>query len=301
MRPIRPTIALSIVIVSYNTVDHLRACLASLRRSTDLPATEVFVVDNASSDGSADMVAHEFPEVRLIRSPINGGYAHANNLALRETRGRAVMLLNPDTEVGPNDVSVLLTYLTSHPEAAAVGPKLVRADGSLDLACRRSFPTPEIAFYRMVGLSRLFPRSRRFGRYNLTYLDPDVETEVDALAGACMIVRRETIEQVGLLDERFFMYGEDVDWAYRMKERGWHIRYNPSVAILHHKGESSRRNSTQATIAFYRAMHLFYTKHFRAQTFFALDWAIMGAIYLRLAWALLRNALQPPERRRVAT
>jgi N-acetylglucosaminyl-diphospho-decaprenol L-rhamnosyltransferase len=296
-----PTLGLSIIIVSYNTVGRLRACLQSLERSRGVPDSETFVVDNASADGSADMVASEFPSVRLIRSPINGGYAYANNLALRQARGRLILLLNPDTEVEPHAIAALSSDLERHPEVAAVGPKLVRADGSLDLACRRSFPSPAVAFYRMVGLSRLFPHSRRFGRYNLTYLDPDLETEVDGLAGACMLIRRAAIEQVGLLDERFFMYGEDLDWAYRMKESGWHIRYNPKVAILHHKGESSRQNSERATVAFYRAMHLFYAKHYRATTFFALDWIIIAGIYARLAWALFRNALRAPGQRRVST
>jgi GT2 family glycosyltransferase len=171
----------------------------------------------------------------------------------------------------------------------------------MDLACRRSFPSPEVAFYRMVGLSRMFPRSRRFGRYNLTYLDPDEEAEVDALAGACMLIRRAAIEQAGLLDERFFMYGEDVDWAFRMKELGWRIRYNPRVTILHRKGESSRRNSRRATIAFYKAMHLFYAKHYRSRTFFVVDWIIFAAIYTRLGWALVRDALQTMDQKRVST
>jgi GT2 family glycosyltransferase len=260
---------------------------------------ETYVVDNDSGDGSADMAAEDFPWVQLIRSPENLGYARANNLALRRARGRCVLLLNPDTELGPSALADMLAYLDAHPDTGAVGPKLVRPDGSLDLACRRSFPTPSVAFYRLVGLTRLFPRSRRFGRYNLTYLDPDVETEVDALAGAFMLVRREAVDTVGLLDEGFFMYGEDLDWAYRIKEQGWRIRYNPKVAVLHHKGESSRQSSTRATVAFFRAMRRFYGKHYRRDTFVLLDWLIIATIYGRLAWALLRNALRPPARRRV--
>jgi hypothetical protein len=302
-RSVAPSVRLldlSVIIVSYNTRERLRACLATLEQSVGVPEMETFVVDNASTDGSAAMVQAGFPRVKLIRSPRNGGYAYANNLALHQSSGRSVLLLNPDTELGPTALSEMLAYLHAHPEAAAVGPKLVRADGSLDLACRRSFPTPEIAFYRICGLSRLFPGSRRFGRYNLTYLDPDVETEVDALTGAFMLLRREAIEQVGLLDEQFFMYGEDLDWAYRLKEHGWQIRYNPTVTVLHHKGESSRQSAAHATVAFYRAMHLFYAKHYRARTGFILDWLILGAIYGRLGWSLVRNALRPSEERRVA-
>jgi len=292
---------LSIVIVSYNTAALLRSCLDSIARSEGLGTAETWVVDNASTDGSAELVAADFPWVQLIRSPRNGGYAYANNLALRQARGRRVLLLNPDTEVGPRAIADLLSYLDAHPEVGMVGPKIVRPDGSLDLACRRSFPTPEIAFYRLVGLSHLFPRSRRFGRYNLTYLDPNEEAEIDSGVGACMLVRREAIEQAGLLDERFFMYGEDMDWAYRIKERGWRIRYNPRVAVLHRKGSSSRQQSQRMTLAFYRSMYLFYAKHYRARTIFALDWLIVCGIYLRMAWSLARNALRPAHQRRVST
>jgi len=290
---------LSIVIVSYNTRDLLRACLASIERSEAITSPETFVVDNASSDESAEMVAADFPWVHLIRNKENRGYAHANNVALRKARGRRLLLLNPDTELPPAALADLVRYLDDHPETGAVGPKLVRADGSLDLASRRSFPSPEIAFYRLVGLSRLFPSNPRFGRYNLTYLDPNVETEVDSVAGACMLLRREAIEQAGLLDERFFMYGEDLDWAYRMKEKGWRIRYNPSVAVLHHKGASSRQVSERATIAFYQAMRLFYEKHYRARTPAALHLVINGGILARLGWSLLKNRLRPSDQRRV--
>lgn len=292
---------LSVIVVNYNTRDLLRVCLESLHRSVGVDGMETFVVDNASDDASADMVASEFPWVKLIRSPVNGGYAYANNLALGQAGGRRVLLLNPDTEVGPSAIANMLAYLEAHADTAAVGPKLVRPDGSLDLAARRSFPTPAVAFYRLAGLSRLFPRSKRFGRYNLTYLDPDVETEVDALTGAFMLVRREAIEDVGLLDERFFMYGEDLDWAYRMHERRWRVRYNPGVVVLHHKGESSRQVSTHATMEFYRAMRLFYDKHYRAGTPVALGWLIHAGINLRLAWSLFKNRTRPASQRRVST
>jgi len=262
---------------------------------------ETFVVDNASRDGSADMVATEFPWVRLIRSERNCGYAHANNVALRKARGKRVLLLNPDTELPGTALTDLMKHLDEHPEVGAVGPKLVRADGSLDLACRRSFPSPEIAFYRLLGLSRLFPHSPRFGRYNLTYLDHDVEADVDSVAGACMLIRREAIDQAGLLDERFFMYGEDLDWAFRIKEHGWRIRYNPAVTVLHHKGASSRQFSERATNDFYRSMQLFYEKHYRAQTPLALHLVITGGIQARLGWSLLKNRLRPGDQRRVST
>lgn len=292
-------VLLSVVIVNYNTRGHLRRCLECIERSQGLEL-ETFVVDNASSDGSADMVAAEFPGVHLIRSAINGGYAYANNLALSEAGGSHVLLLNPDTEFGPTALAEMCRYLDTYPEAAAVGPRLDLPNGSLDLACRRGFPTPAVAFYRLFGLSYLFPKSPRFGRYNLTYLDPSVETEVDSVVGAFMLVRRKAVADVGLLDEQFFMYGEDLDWAYRMKERGWTIRYNPQVRVVHEKGASSRQRSQRTTVAFYRSMHLFHAKHFRDRTFFPLNWLIVTTIYLRMLWSLGKNALRPPAARRVA-
>jgi GT2 family glycosyltransferase len=295
------TCDVSVIIVSYNTRDRLRACLRSIEQSLDRPSIEVFVVDNASADGSADMVAQEAPWVMLVRSPVNGGYAYANNIAIKRARGRSLLLLNPDTELEGTALRGLLADLDAHPDVGAVGPKLVREDGSLDLACRRTFPTPSVSFYRMAGLSRLFSRSRRFGRYNMTYLDPDEEADVDALSGACMLARREAVEHAGLLDERFFMYGEDLDWALRIKSAGWRIRYNPKVVVLHHKGEASRQSSERATVAFYEAMYLFYAKHYRGETPLPLDWLIVAAIYGRMAWSLARNALRPPEQRRVTT
>ncbi|RMF38580.1 MAG: glycosyltransferase family 2 protein [Chloroflexi bacterium] len=299
---------LGVVIVNYNTRDLLRDCLASLFASEGDFAFEVCVVDNASQDGSAEMVAQTFPQVRLIRSPVNGGYAYANNLGLRALGFRApdeppaptspptfALLLNPDTVVPPRALQGLLDFMARHPEAGIVGPKLLRMDGSLDLACRRSFPTPEVSFWRMTGLSKLFPRSRRFGRYNLTYLDPDETAEVDAVVGACMLVRGEAIRQVGLLDEAFFMYGEDLDWAKRIKEAGWKVYYYPEV-IVHHVKRASSRRSARAQIEFNRAMRIFYEKHYAATTPRWLHLLVLTGIGLRDGWVRLRLALRRPLR-----
>ncbi len=297
---------LSIVIVNYNTRDRLLECLASLQADgmpaeNGSPSSEVFVVDNASQDGSADAVAAAFPQVTLLRAPRNGGYAFGNNLALRRARGRYNLLLNPDTLVPPGALATLVRYMDKHPEVGICGPRLVRPDGSLDLACRRSFPTLAIAFYRLVGLSRLFPRSRRFGRYNLTYLDPSQEAEVDSVVGACMLVRRAAIDQVGLLDETFFLYGEDLDWAFRIRQRGWKVQYVPQATVIHHKGEASRQQSTAMTLAFYDAMRIFYHKHYAHRFPRALNALVEAAIWARCAVSLLKNALRPPARRRVGT
>jgi N-acetylglucosaminyl-diphospho-decaprenol L-rhamnosyltransferase len=303
----QPPLDLSVVVLNYNTREHLRACLTSLHSEgsttlaqTDAPITaELLVVDNASSDGSADMVAAEFPGATLIRSPFNGGFAYGNNRALRRTRGRAVLLLNPDTEVPHGAIGSLLRHLDAHPEAAVIGPKLVRADGSMHRACRRAFPSPSVALYRLAGLDRLFPRSRIFGRYNLTYLDPDLEMEVDAVCGACMLVRREAIDQVGVLDERFFMYGEDLDWCWRMKEAGWTVRYVPGVVVRHQHGAAGRQQPLRATFHFFRAMDLFYRKHYARRYNPVVTAAVVAGIYTALAVSLVRLALTPGQPARV--
>ncbi len=290
-------IDLAIVIVHYRTPHLLRDCLNSVYASKGNFTCEVCVVDNFSQDESCEMVATEFPQARLIASKVNGGFSYANNLGLRDfgfgTDGaldlpRYALLLNPDTLLPPTALADMIAFMDAHPDAGAAGPRLVRQDGSLDLACRRSFPSPEVAFYRMVGLSKMFPRSRRFGRYNVTYLDPSITTEVDSVVGAFMMVRREAIQQVGLLDEDFFMYGEDLDWAYRIKQAGWKVYYNAAVTVLHYK-EASSRHSRKARYEFYRAMYLFYKKHYESQTPFWLRWLIVSGIFLRGGLALTVN------------
>ena len=294
---------LGIVIVSYSTCDLLRTCLRSVYASQGSFSFEVCVVDNASPDGSAEMVAAEFPQATLVANDENVGYPSGNNQGLRafgfrkmgagnlqRDAPRFALLLNSDTEVPPDALATMLAFMAEHQEVGAAGPKLVRPDGSLDLACRRSFPTPEVSFYRMLGLSQLFPKSRRFGRYNLTYLDPDELTEVDSVVGAFMLVRREAIEDVGLMDETFFMYGEDLDWAYRIKDAGWKIYYNPAVTVLHVKKASTRQNP-RAQVEFYRAMDIFYRKHFAEQTPWWLHGLIVSAVTARRMLEQIRVAL----------
>lgn len=296
---------LAIVVVSYCTRELLRDCLRSVYASQGPFTFEICVVDNASTDGSAEMVAREFPQAALIANQENRGYPAANNQGLRafgfgageHDEGatdppRFALLLNSDTEVPPDGLKRMVDFMGDHPEAGAAGPKLVRPDGSLDLACRRSFPTPEVSFYRMIGLSRLFPESRRFGRYNLTYLDPDQLAEVDSVVGAFMLVRREAIDEAGLMDESFFMYGEDLDWAYRIKSAGWKIYYNPEVRVLHVKKASTRQNP-RAQLEFYRAMEIFYQKHYAPQTSWWMHALIVGAVRSRLTVERLRLAIAP--------
>jgi N-acetylglucosaminyl-diphospho-decaprenol L-rhamnosyltransferase len=296
---------LSIVILNYNTLDHLRTCLRALQveGSTSLSGgsveAEVLVVDNASTDGSDEMVAAEFPWVQLIRSPRNGGFAFGNNLALRQCTGANVLLLNPDTLMPPGGLARLLERLNAHPEAGVVGPKLLKPDGSMHLACRRSFPTPSIAFYRLSGLSSLFPHSPRFGRYNLTFVDPDRAIEVDSVCGACLLIRRSVIARVGLLDERFFMYGEDLDWCLRARLTGLTVRYEPEVVVQHQHGAASRKRALRTTYHFFRAMDLFYRKHYIGRYHPLVTGAVRTAIYGALALAMCRTLLTSPAERRV--
>lgn len=299
---------LGVVIVNYNVRDLLRDCLAAVYDSRGDFTFEVCVVDNGSSDGSADRVAAEFPQARLIRAE-NKGFAAGNNLGLRAfgfgdpAAGvpRYALLLNPDTVVPPSAFADMLAFIEARPQAGAVGPRLVRSDGSLDRACRRSFPTPEVAFYRLFGLGRLFPRSRRFGRYNLTYLPPDVTTEVDSVVGAFMLLRGQALAQVGLLDERYFMYAEDLDLCYRLKQRAWQVWYNAGVTVLHYKGQSSRQRSALSNLHFYRTMRLFHDEHYARHTPRVLNWLIYAAIGVLGGWASIQDRLRPADRRGVAS
>src|SRR5207253_10346492 len=205
------------------------------------PDLELVVVDNASTAGSAAAVRCTFPGARLVALNENVGYGRANNLALEQAGGELILLLNPDVTVSPGCVGSLVQFLRDHPDAGAAGPRLVRPDGRPDLAARRSFPTPTASLYRVTGLSRLFPGSARLNRYNLGALDPAHEHEMDAGTGACLLVRREAIDGVGLFDPDFFMYGEDLDLCYRVKTAGWKVRYVPSATPVHLKGTSTRQ------------------------------------------------------------
>ena len=301
---------LAIVIVNYRTSALLRDCLGSVFASTGELRLGVCVVDNASPDDSVAMVRAEFPHVHSIANEQNVGYPRANNQGLRyfgfedlpaqpasdaRMQGqdppsfaengapwvvlpRFALLLNPDTVLPPSALVEMVEFMGAHPQAGAAGPKLVRLDGSLDKACRRSFPTPTTALFHLLKLDKLFPRSPRFARYDLSYLDPDAVTRVDGIVGAFMLVRREAIVAAGLLDEIFFMYGEDLDWAKRITEAGWEVWYNPQVTVLHIK-EAASRHSYRARVEFFRALTLFYEKHYKATAPFYLDWAVRGGVW----------------------
>lgn len=308
---------LAIVIVQYNVRDLLRDCLRSVFASQGDMRYRVCVVDNNSTDASADMVAAEFPQVTLVRAPQNGGYPYANNLGLRAFGfqpladeaslsvsvplpaaaptpvARYVLLLNPDTLLPPTALRDMLAFMDAHPQAGAAGPRLVLSDGTLDVACRRGEPTPAVSFFRFTRLSRLFPKSRRLGRYNMSYLPEDQLALVDAVVGAFMMVRGEALAQVGLLDEGFFMYGEDLDWAKRIRQAGWQVWYNPAVVVRHYKRQSSKQ-SARAQWEFKRAELLFYRKHYEADTPAWLHWLVLAGFAIRGGPRLVREALQRP-------
>jgi hypothetical protein len=253
---------LSVIIVNYNVRVFLENALVTILKALEGIAGEVIVVDNASDDGSVEMIRQKFPSVRLIVNPSNLGFAAANNVGINASAGQYLLLLNPDTIVQEDTFSVMIEAMEKNPEIGLAGCKILNSDGSLQLACRRSFPTPWIALTKIVGLSALFPGSKLFSRYNLEYLDPDASYEVDAVSGSFMFLRREVFEAVGGLDEQFFMYGEDLDWCFRVKQAGWKVFYIHDTQIIHYKGQSARRSEIDEVKLFYDAMRLFVRKHF---------------------------------------
>lgn len=269
--------------MNFNTRERLARCLRSLEDQPSEFTIDVTVVDNASSDGSADMVALRFPRVRLIRNDRNRGYAAANNQALRLAAGRRLLFLNPDTVVPRGALTILVRHLDEGPRVGIVGCRLVRLDGSLDHACRRSFPTPFTALCRFLRLSRLFPSSRTLGGYNLTYLDPRGTYEVDSVVGAFMLVRREVYAAIGGLDESYFMYGEDLDFCFRARAAGFSVRYVGSASVVHEKGASSRKAVLRMHYHFHRAMVLFHRKHLRERYPAVLNATVYAGIAARLA------------------
>jgi len=284
-------VTLSVIIVNYNVRDFLEQALLSAQKALAGISHEIFVVDNASMDGSVHMLRKKFGEVIVIENKVNVGFARANNTAIRRSTGRYISLLNPDTLVREDTFSTILRAFDESPDAGMIGCKVLNPDGTLQLSCRRSFPTPWVAITRMLGLSYLFPKSRLFGRYNMTYLDPDAPARVDAISGSFMTVRREVIETVGYLDEQFFMYGEDLDWCYQIKKFGWEIHYCPQTSIIHYKGESSRVSHWNQLKVFYDAMVIFSEKHFKSYHFLTPLWLLKISIWLRaLAAFTVRTA-----------
>ena len=271
---------LSVVFLNYNTRDLTRQALNSVLAAAEGLEVEIFVVDNASVDGSADMVAEEFPQVKLICNAANVGFAAGNNVALRQVSGEYVLLINTDTIVRRDALRTMVEFLDEHPEAGACGCKILDPDGTLQLDSRRGFPTPLAAFCKMSGLSRFFPKHPLIAHYHMTYLDPEQTAEVEVLSGSCMMVRKAAMDQVGLLDEDYFMYGEDIDWCYRFHQAGWKIYYVPTTSIIHFRGESGRGVPLRILYRKSRAMSIFVNKHMARRFRFFPLWLLQVGIAL---------------------
>lgn len=252
---------LSIVIVNWNVRELLRRCLSSVYRAMGASLKmEVIVVDNASSDGSVAMVREDFPQVRLIANDENLGFTRGNNQAIAQSRGRYMLLLNPDTEVVGNALSTMVRYMDAHPQVGALGPQLLNPDGSVQ-SSRRRFPTMATAFLESTVLQQWSPDNRVLRRYYVRERGDDEAQEVDWVVGACLLARRQAIEQVGLLDEDFFMYSEEMDWCRRFKEHGWQVVYLPTAQVIHHEARSSEQVKPLQHIQFQRSKVLYFRKH----------------------------------------
>lgn len=257
-----PNPDISVIIVSYNVKSFLQHCINSVKKASKDLNVELFVVDNNSIDGSGEMIQQIFPNVHLIANKKNLGFGKANNQALKLSKGRYVLFLNPDTLIEENTLEILLDFMDKNEKIGIVGPKILNSDGTLQLACRRSFPSPGVALPKLLGLSTLFPKNKRFGKYNLTYLDPDESYSVDAISGSFMFCRANLIHELKGFDEDFFMYGEDLDLCRRVQLKGFLVYYLPETTIIHHKGESSKSAPFDSLLAFYKAMDIFFGKHF---------------------------------------
>ncbi|MFO7841079.1 MAG: glycosyltransferase [Fidelibacterota bacterium] len=257
-----PDIDISVIIVSYNVKTFLHHCIQSVLNACTGIRTEIFVVDNNSIDGTPGMLRREFPEIHLMENRVNLGFGKANNLALKLARGTYVLFLNPDTLIEENTLRILMARMEENEKIGICGPKILNADGSLQPACRRSFPSPAVAFPKLIGLSTLFPKSKLFGKYNLTYRDPDKSYPVDAVSGSFMFCRGDLVRELGGFDEDFFMYGEDLDLCRRVQLSGKQVYYIPETTIIHYKGESSKSAPFDSLLAFYKAMYIFAHKHF---------------------------------------
>jgi GT2 family glycosyltransferase len=252
---------LSIIIVNYNVKEFLQNLMHSIYKAASNLQYEIIVIDNASDDGSVDFLKEKFPDIKLIVNQKNLGFSKANNVGLSVAKGEYILFLNPDVIVGEDTFEKMIEFFKKTPSAGLAGCKILNPDGSLQLACRRSFPGPWTSFCKVSGLSALFPNSRIFARYNLTYLDENKTYEVDAVSGSFMMIKREVYKKVGGFDEQFFMYGEDLDLCYRIQKAGYKVFYVHNTQIIHYKGESTKRSSIDETKLFYNAMHLFVKKH----------------------------------------
>jgi GT2 family glycosyltransferase len=277
---------LSVIIVNYNVEYFLEQCLLSVEKAAKNIDAEIFVVDNNSVDGSVNLVKEKFPFVKLIENKKNTGFSFANNQAIKESNGKYVLLLNPDTLVEEDTFEKIITFMNTHQDAGGLGVMMVDGKGIFLPESKRGLPTPMVAFYKIFGLSALFPKSKIFGRYHVGYLDKNKTHEIEILSGAFMLLRKKVLDEIGLLDETFFMYGEDIDLSYRITKAGYKNYYFPETKIIHYKGESTKKSSVNYVFIFYRAMIIFAEKHFSQKNAKTFSTLINLAIYLRAALAI---------------
>lgn len=285
-------IRLSVIIVNYNVRHFLEQCLNSVLKACQGIEAEIIVVDNDSFDGSVEYIGQRFPQVRIIANKKNVGFSKANNQGIRIAQGEYVLLLNPDTLVEETTFRKCLDFMDAHPDGGGLGVKMVDGQGHFLPESKRGLPTPWTAFYKIFGLAALFPQSKRLGKYHLSYLDKEHVHVVDVLSGAFMWMRKSVLEKVGLLDETFFMYGEDIDLSYRITIGGYKNYYFPGTTIVHYKGESTKRASANYVFMFYKAMLIFAEKHFRTGSLGFMNGLIQTAVYLRALYALLVRFLK---------
>jgi GT2 family glycosyltransferase len=280
---------LSIVIVNWNTRDLLLGALNSIYRNPPPFEFETIVVDNASTDGSAESVRQSFPQVRLIANKDNAGYAKGNNQGIQQSTGRFVLLLNPDVVLPPNGLTDSVRILEQHPKVAALGVKLVNPDGAVQRSVR-GFPTPAAVFFEASGLSRIFPKSRTFSAYRMDWFKYDRETEVDQPMGTFLLIPRRALNDVGLLDERFPIFFNEVDWCFRAKRKGWRILFTPAVEVVHYGGGSTKQVSVKMAWESRNGLLAFYRKHYRSPLFAPVYWlAVIGSWMQAHFKALGRN------------
>lgn len=287
---------LSVIIVNYNVAYFLEQCLKSAEKAISLMeqtygpnCAEIIVVDNQSIDGSVEMVIKNFPSVILIANKNNIGFSKANNQAMQMAQGAYFLLLNPDTVIEDATLIRMVEFMDQTADAGGLGVKMVDGKGRFLPESKRGLPTPWVAFYKIFGLSALFPKSKRFGRYHLGFLSSDQTHEVEILSGACMMLRKETLNKTGLLDEDFFMYGEDIDLSYRILQAGYKNYYFPHTRIIHYKGESTKKSSVNYVFVFYNAMIIFARKHFQKGNAHIFSFLIRIAIYLRAMLAIIQR------------
>ena len=278
--------------MNYNVKHFLNQCLKSVYQSIRSIDAEVWVVDNNSVDGSVEMVQSLFPGVHVIANKENVGFSVANNQAIKKSTAEYILLLNPDTIVPENCFVKLLTFADSRPDLGGCGVHMLDGQGTYLPESKRGLPTPEVALYKMIGLNKVFPKSKKFGKYHLGYLDKNKNHEIDILCGAFMLMRKKALDQVGLLDETFFMYGEDIDLSYRITQGGWKNYYFSDIQIIHYKGESTKKLSTNYVRVFYKAMVIFAEKHYSGGNQTLFKFFINTAIYARATIAVVNNGIK---------